>query len=45
MRSYRLAAHRDEGFDQFNGLPQRLVREIEDRNVEPSACVLDAQST
>ncbi len=29
LRSSRLAARRDEGFGQFNGLPRRLVREVE----------------
>lgn len=31
-------------FAQLNGLSRRLVREAEGRDVEPSACVLDAQS-
>uniref|UniRef100_UPI001B33D169 IS5 family transposase n=1 Tax=Streptomyces sp. GESEQ-4 TaxID=2812655 RepID=UPI001B33D169 len=39
------AAWQKEGiFDQLNGLLRRLVREAENRDAEPSACVLDAQS-
>ncbi|ALC22124.1 IS5 family transposase [Streptomyces pristinaespiralis] len=41
---YFAAWQKDEVFDQLNGLLRRLVRKAEGRDVEPSACVLDAQS-
>ncbi len=41
---YFAAWQKDEVFDQLNGLLRRLVREAEGRDVEPSACVLYAQS-
>ncbi len=41
---YFAAWQKDEVFDQLNGLLWRLVRKAEGRDVEPSACVLDAQS-
>jgi transposase len=41
---YFAAWQKDAVFDQLNGLLRRLVREVEGRDAEPSACVLDAQS-
>lgn len=41
---YFAAWQKDEVFDQLNGLLRRLAREVEGRDAEPSACVLDAQS-
>ncbi len=41
---YFAAWQKDSVIDQLNGLLRRLVREAAGRDVEPSACVLDAQS-
>lgn len=41
---YFAAWQKDGVLDQLNGLLRRLVRKAEGRDVEPSACVLDAQS-
>ncbi|OKK18950.1 transposase [Streptomyces sp. CB02488] len=41
---YFAAWQKDGVFDQLNGLLRRLVREAAGRDVEPSACVLGAQS-
>lgn len=42
---YFAARRRDTVFDHLNGLLRRLVREAKGRNAEPSACVLDVQSS